>query len=241
MEDKLYEDVNEGVLRNVGSGQRILDVGCGTGTLGLEIKKKGNVVWGLDNSEKAINLAKEKLDRVFLCDVADFDRLPIKGEKFDVIVLADILEHLNEPEKVLKEYKKYLKKDGHVIVSLPNIASWTIRLKQLFGPLKPSKYGILDETHKHHYNLEKAKKLVINSGYKITYVDVNPNILRAVIPPLRRVLACFSTARGDAEWNKSIIDSRFYLLYKLYILPIELILAKTYKNKLSFQFIIIGK
>jgi len=55
---------------------------------------------GWTHPKKSVELAERKLDRVFLCDVSDLDNLPIKGEKFDVIVYADVLEHLDEPEKV---------------------------------------------------------------------------------------------------------------------------------------------
>ena len=60
MEDKVYEDVNEGVLRHVGGWQKILDVGCGTGTIGLELKNKVNEVWGLDASKKKRRVGREK-------------------------------------------------------------------------------------------------------------------------------------------------------------------------------------
>ncbi|MFH1788033.1 MAG: class I SAM-dependent methyltransferase [Candidatus Altiarchaeota archaeon] len=241
MEDKIYEDVNEGVLRHVGSRHRILDVGCGTGTLGFEMKKRGNIVWGLDVSERAIKLARDKLDKVFICDVADLENLPVKGEEFDVIVFADILEHLDEPGKVLREYQKYLKENGHVIVSLPNIASWTIRAKRLFGPLKPAKYGILDETHKHFYDLAGAKKLVWDAGYKIEKTDVNPNILRAAIPPLRRIQSLLSGKEEETEFNKKLIESRAYLAYREIVLPIENFTANLWKSMLSFQLVFVAK
>ena len=240
MDDKIYEDLNEGVLRQVGCGQKILDVGCGTGTLGFEIKKRGNEVWGLDINKKAIDLAKKKLDKTFLYDSADPDDLPIKDEKFDVIVFADILEHLDEPEAVLREYKKYLKEDGCVIVSLPNFASWTIRFKRLFGPLKPAKYGILDETHKHFYDLEKAKKLVEEAGIEIKKLDVNPNIMRAFMPLLRRLISQKPGSKESGELDKAIIESRFYRIYRKLVLPLELVPTRIFKNCLAFQFIIIG-
>ena len=240
MDDKIYEDLNEGVLRQVGCGQKILDVGCGTGTLGFEIKKRGNEVWGLDINKKAIDLAKKKLDKTFLYDAADPDDLPIKDEKFDVIVFADILEHLDEPEAVLLEYKKYLKEDGRIIVSLPNFASWTIRVKKLFGPLKPAKYGILDETHKHFYDLAKAKKLVEDSGYEIKKLDVNPNILRAFMPLLRRLISQKPGSKESGELDKAILESGFYRIYRKLVLPFELVPTRIFKNLLAFQFIIIA-
>jgi len=237
MDNKIYEDVNEGVLRQVGCGMKILDVGCSTGTLGAEIKRKGNTVWGLDVSEKAVAIAKDKLDKVFVCDVEDHANLPIHGEQFDVIVYADILEHLTDPLTTLREYKRFLKEDGFIVVSLPNIASWTIRVKKLFGPLKPSKYGILDETHKHFYDLKGAKKLVEEGGYRIETIDVNPNIVRSVIPSLRKIL----NSEESGQLEKNLLESKTYKIYRKIVLPLELIPTRKLKSLLAFQFVIKAK
>lgn len=239
MADKIYEDVNEGVLRHVGRGGKILDVGCGIGTLGLEVRRRGNVVWGLDVSENGIEFSSEKLDKAFVCDVTEIESLPIKDERFDTIIFADVLEHLDEPGNVLGEYKRFLREGGRVIVSLPNIASWTIRVKRLFGPLKPSKYGILDETHKHFYDLKKAKKLVEEAGYNIIEVDANPNITRAFIPAARNLARIISPGREDPELNRRIIDSKAYRAYRIIVLPVELLVTRLWKNLLAFQFIIV--
>ena len=84
--------------------------------------------------------------------------LNIKYEKyFDIIVFADILEHLKEPLEVLKRYKKYLKDDGYIIISIPNIANWKIRFKSLLGRFEYNEYGILDSGHLRFFN-EKSQR-----------------------------------------------------------------------------------
>ena len=95
MEEKQYYDINLGVLKHIASGMRILDVGCGTGLLGHEMKKKGNYVYGLDTSKKELSIASKKLDCVKNADISS-NKIDLPKD-FDVVVLSDVLEHLKEP------------------------------------------------------------------------------------------------------------------------------------------------
>ena len=236
---KLYYDINEGVLRNIGSGKKILDVGCGTGLLGEELKKQGNTVIGVDFSKEEVQEAKGRLDEVILADVTDM-KDEIK-DKFDVIIFSDVLEHLINPPQILQEFKKHLADAGEIIVSLPNIASWTTRFRLLFGYFDYRDYGIMDETHLRFYTLYSAKSLVETSGYEIKKIDVNPNILRAAIPIIRSISSFRHGNSESGDLDKAIIESRYYRIYKKILLPIELIPTRILKNLFAFQFIIIGK
>ena len=130
-----FEEVNLGILRRIGSGLKILDVGCGYGCLGEVIEQKNNVVFGVDISPIAIDRAKNRLYFACLADVTKPETLPteIKEEKFDIVVLADIIEHIYAPRELLENVKTFLKDDGMLLISVPNAANWAIgNLNQCF-------------------------------------------------------------------------------------------------------------
>ena len=98
----------EWVLRCLGdvNGKRVLDVGCGDGFLTYRIAKKGADVVGIDNSEEGIKLAKEifnkkKMPASFI--VVSAYNMPVKNNSIDCVVLSDVIEHVKEPEKLLKK------------------------------------------------------------------------------------------------------------------------------------------
>ncbi len=103
-------------------GKTILDVGCGTGNFASEVAKKGaKNVLGIDYAEQAITLAKQKHKRKNL----EFKVMNAKDvkEKFDVIVSLGTLEHMDDPYKMLKIFKKNLKPNGKIIITSPNWAN----------------------------------------------------------------------------------------------------------------------
>jgi len=90
---------NKYIYDKIPKNKKVLDLGCNTGLLGKALtKNKKCVVWGADYSEEAIKIAKTKLNKATVCDLEK--EVPFKNEKFDIIVLGDILEHL----KYLKKY-----------------------------------------------------------------------------------------------------------------------------------------
>ncbi|MBA2734290.1 MAG: methyltransferase domain-containing protein [Acidobacteria bacterium] len=100
---------------------RVLDVGCGNGSqLALALAQSGFQVTGIDidasSIEHAKQLAKDLSNATFICgDVAE-----LKAEKFDVVILAEVLEHMTEPRALLAESVKHLNESGIVIITVPN-------------------------------------------------------------------------------------------------------------------------
>jgi SAM-dependent methyltransferase len=103
------------------SSLRVLDVGCGNGSqLALSLARRGFQVTGIDidarSIEHAKQLAKDLPSATFICgDVAE-----LKMESFDVVILAEVLEHMMEPRTLLTESAKHLSEGGIVIVTVPN-------------------------------------------------------------------------------------------------------------------------
>ncbi len=95
----------------------VLDVGCNSGELMVILKQKGCRVVGVDISDKALAIAKKKGLRV---KKASAEELPFKDKRFDVVVLREVLVHIHEPLKALKEIRRVLKPGGFMIGTVPH-------------------------------------------------------------------------------------------------------------------------
>jgi len=101
---------------------KILDLGCGEGTrLNYLCRNPKNCV-GIDISSKAIELARKSYPNISFLN-ANLEKLPLKNETFDLVYSAFVLEHLEKPEKVIKEAIRVLKKGGHIVLVAPNYGS----------------------------------------------------------------------------------------------------------------------
>ena len=231
----VYSNINEAVLRNVPKGSTVLDVGCGSGILGAELKKKGCTVYGLDYDVESLQIAKTRLDYVMRVDIEK--SIPKLKKQFDVIIFADILEHMRFPDKVLKQYLSFLKQNGRIIVSLPNIANWTIRTKLLFGNFTPTETGFLDKTHLKFYTLTTARRLLKNSGLSIVKIDLMPYFARFCID-FARWVGVLSSAN---ETNAQLLSSNYYKFYRKTIMPIETGVARLWKRLFAGQFVFVAR
>ncbi|MDP4176779.1 MAG: class I SAM-dependent methyltransferase [Bacillota bacterium] len=115
---KLYASVIEKV--NDFKCTKVLDVGCGTGTiLSLLSKNESISLSGVDLSEKMLDIAKQKLDDRVELKLGDSEQIPWANQTFDAIICTDSFHHYPEPEKVLYEILRVLKKGGHLIIGDP--------------------------------------------------------------------------------------------------------------------------
>lgn len=167
------QSLNLFVFEQIPENSQCLDVGCWTGNLGRElVKKKNCVVDGIDVDASVLKTAKRSGYRdVFTINLNnDPLKLDLKKRKYDVIVYADILEHLINPDKVLEEMKKFLKPGGIIIVSMPNIGFFLNRVQLLLGKWEYRDFGCMDKTHVRFFTISSAIKLVVAAGYKIQKV-----------------------------------------------------------------------
>ncbi|MBI9072781.1 MAG: class I SAM-dependent methyltransferase [Melioribacteraceae bacterium] len=170
------------------SAKKILDVGCGAGSLAATIKKRNNAeVWGIELIEDAAVKAKKKIDNVLIGKVEEkIDELP--DDYFDIIIFADVLEHLYDPYTVLKKIKTKLKVEGEIVASIPNIGHWSIIKDLLQGEWEYQDWGILDRTHIRFFTkksllkmFEGADLLMINLAGTVTKDEPIPDtVLNAV-------------------------------------------------------------
>src|SRR6478672_4714925 len=156
------------VVQLVGSGHEVLDVGCADGDVGRLLQESGNRVSGLDRDEEAAEKARADLERVV---VADLDRCSLldhfEPASFDVVVLADVLEHLREPARALRDATELLREGGRLVLSVPNVAHGSLRLALLQGRWRHTETGLLDRTHLHFFTRTSLFELVEAAGLAV--------------------------------------------------------------------------
>jgi len=167
----------------VGHNKKVLDVGCGDGDLDVELMTKQNArITGIDLLAEPRH--KDQIEAYYQADLEHglsqvMHRL--ENQKFEQVLLLDILEHLRQPENILKHCREVLAPGGEVIVSVPNVANITVRLMLLFGKWTYADRGILDRTHLRFFTRKTARSLIEDQGYQVI-VD------KMTIIPIERIL-----------------------------------------------------
>ncbi len=164
-------------IRMIPDGSEVLDVGCHSGIMGEYLRRKKRCyVVGIDTDEAALKDAVTRLDKAFMADIETRGWTAILreqvGKSFDIIVFGDVLEHTRDPLTILSEARKLLKPEGRVIVSIPNVAHWRIRLALLAGRFTYTESGILDRTHLRFFTEGSLHELVRDAGYQVVDQDV---------------------------------------------------------------------
>ncbi|MBP6855676.1 MAG: class I SAM-dependent methyltransferase [Candidatus Pacebacteria bacterium] len=155
------------ILERVPEKTKVLEIGTASGYLGeYLIHEKKCSVWGVEPErelyEDAQRVGYEKLfnetvEAFLECNYA-------QKESFNVLLLADVLEHMARPDGVLVRLVGLLKEGGHAVISLPNVANYAIRWQLLTGRWDPQDAGIMDKTHLHFYTKKTIKNLIERSG-----------------------------------------------------------------------------
>jgi glycosyltransferase involved in cell wall biosynthesis len=157
------------ILEIVPAGSVVLDLGCGAGWLAQELQRKACRVTGVDLLPQP---RAAGLERYFQADLNEFE-LPL-GREFDYVVLSDVVEHLPDPAHLLTQTRKYLKEDGYLVMSVPNIALWTCRLALLAGRFEYTDRGIMDRTHLRFFTRVTARDLLWGAGFRIVEERMAP-------------------------------------------------------------------
>ncbi|MFA5404831.1 MAG: bifunctional glycosyltransferase/class I SAM-dependent methyltransferase [Ignavibacteria bacterium] len=168
-------------ILNSKENQRILDIGCGDGLFSEHIGK-GNTKVGVDFIPESKSI-KSNLDEYYQNDLNQgLPEALRKKEKYDYILMLDILEHLYNYEHVIKESKTLIKPEGKIIISLPNIANVYVRLNLLFGRFSYGDKGVLDRTHLRFFTFSSIKKLLKANQLEIVKQKVTPIPIIEVLP-----------------------------------------------------------
>jgi 2-polyprenyl-3-methyl-5-hydroxy-6-metoxy-1,4-benzoquinol methylase len=199
------------ILNSIENDSKVLDLGCEK-DFAKKLVDKGCSVVGVNDHFVDV----EGLKNFFVHDLEQ--RLIItENEKFDYIILADVLEHLKNSKNLLEDCKKYLKPNGKIIVSTGNVALWVMRLSLLFGNFNYARRGILDETHVHLYTFKSFRSLIENSDLEILDIKTTTIPFELLFP------------KHSKSWFVKIISQIYFFL------------ANIWKSFFAYQFILVVK
>ncbi len=143
-----YEHVRYNVLEFVPrEASSILSVGCGAGATEEILVNRGCEVTGIEMDQVAGETAQSRGINLISCEAA-LAGPHLEGKSFDCLIYADVLEHLTEPEVLLKQQAVFLKPGGVVVISVPNFRNWEVLFQLIAkGEVRYMDAGILDRTH----------------------------------------------------------------------------------------------
>ncbi len=164
---------------------KILDYGCGAGTLAFYLASKGYQVNGVDISSRAINLAKESANRMRLKNIKFTVVKSIDKEKasYDLVICTEVIEHVKNDSILLRKLFEVLKKGGYLYLSTP---SYTAPLYKL-GLLSKFDASV---GHLRRYNVDKLATKLRNLGFEIENVSIEEGIIRNslfTLNPLKKI------------------------------------------------------
>lgn len=167
----------EYILRRIGRGKRVLDVGCLGGKISRLIMEQNNEVWGIEVNPAAAAVASRRGIRVKVADVDE--GIPFDAEVFDVVNAADIVEHLYDTQHFFQESHRVLKKGGLLMLTTPNLNSWDNRIRVATGSYL-DRVGAFPEDHFGEYvrvfNLSKIRELCRRTGFELIDVCGIPDL-----------------------------------------------------------------
>lgn len=158
----------EKICNWLGSDKEILELGCHSGYFSSWLSKNNCRITGIDINENALQVAKPYL-KTSICGNLEDPEIwnNCETESFDAILLMHILEHLRSPESILKKSLDYLKKEGAVVIGVPNVSNAKDRFNMLFGQFEYTEIGVMDETHLRFFNYKTARELIEGAGLVI--------------------------------------------------------------------------
>jgi 2-polyprenyl-3-methyl-5-hydroxy-6-metoxy-1,4-benzoquinol methylase len=151
------------------SNQNILDIGCFSGELLNRVKinqKVSNSYFGADLE----NYLSKEFSFIKFCSL-DFNDKNLnkvfENQKFDIVILGDILEHLVNPWSALSNIEQIIQDSSRILISIPNSGHWYFRLKILFGKIEYTNNGLFDKTHLRFFTKKSSKELIKDSKFEI--------------------------------------------------------------------------
>jgi glycosyltransferase involved in cell wall biosynthesis len=147
---------------------KILDLGCSAGHLAQRLQELGHHVTGVDRFE-----SREVTERLGAFVKADLDTgIPAEvGSGFDVVLAADVIEHLREPEQLLRDAREVLRPGGSLVVCVPNVSHWYPRFRTLLGRFDYDQRGILDKTHLRFFTRRSLRRTLEREGFTVRRVE----------------------------------------------------------------------
>lgn len=178
----------------------LVDLGCNDGKLTMEMARllRPEEIYCIDIDENALNIARSRGLKTYKADLSS-DRLPIQDGSADLVTALEVIEHLVNPDNMLREAYRILRNHGYLLITTPNLASWVNRLVMLLG-YQPYNCEISTEIlagvpwkartfakpagHIRPYTLRALREVLTYHGFEIIDVkgapEVEPRELRII-------------------------------------------------------------
>lgn len=152
------------VLDAIRPGSLVLDLGCSQGLLAAPLREKGVRVVGVDVGPP--ERVSPSVERYWQRDLEQPLEIP-EERVFDYVVCSDVIEHVIHRAELLASVRRYLKPEGRLLISTPNIAIWFYRLSLLVGRFEYGPRGVLDETHVHLFTRATFRREIENAAFRV--------------------------------------------------------------------------
>lgn len=176
------------------AGDKILEIGCGIGTVVYELKSQGYDVIGIDISQEAIIYGLKKYGDIHL-EAQAAEALPYEDESFDVVLSFDLFEHIAQVDKHISEVYRVLKSEGYYLFQTPNKYSNVIFETLAHKSLKWRR------AHPSLHTPAQLKRRLMRHGFDVEFEKMNP-VNEFMLNKLRKRLGAFANVVKCVDFRR---------------------------------------
>ncbi len=191
----------DAIVRLVGSGRRVLDIGCYSGLISERLAQRNNRVSAIDLSSDAVRRARAKGIDAYEADI-EKNPLPFPRHSFEAIVAAEVIEHLFDTDAFLERVKEYLAPAGALVLTTPNLATLGRRLMLLMGKNPLIEVSCRGDAAGHIRYFVKESLFTLLNAHGFTITDFTSDVINF---NNRGNLFCVWPAKLLPTWGKSLI------------------------------------
>ena len=194
------ESTNEWAFHHISPNSVVLELGPSNGNLIYHLTKEKNCTADIVEIDADAGTQASVFARISCIGSVEgnIERTEwiakLAGNRYDYIVILDVLEHVRNPLEVLAQVKELLREDGKILLSIPNIAHNSILINLLQNKFQYTSVGLLDDTHIHFYTYESARQLLHDVGL----VTVKEEVKQIAVGN-NEVRAAYGTLPGSVE------------------------------------------
>lgn len=181
---------------------KLLDIGCGAGDNAELVNSahKECSVYGITYSHAEADLTQKKMVKCWVFDIESGLPSDLEVLHFDCLIFSHVLEHLRDPAEVLARFSRLLRHGGQVLIAVPNVLSWRMRLQFLMGNFNYESAGVLDDTHLRFFTYLTADKYLLSLSPNL---KVKSKTASGSVPLwwLRRYVFPQSWSEGIDRWG----------------------------------------
>lgn len=200
--------------RRLPAGATVLDLGCGPGVLGRLTAKleKSCTFDAVEGDPEAVAMARGFYRDIIPADLQNAELAALfAGRKYDFIVLADVIEHLEAPGRLLRRLPALLRPQGRVLISLPHIGYSALVAELLAGQFAYRPQGLIDRTHLRFFTRASAARLLALNGFAVAATD------EIVKPPVMSEFGAAALEALDPSVRDALLTRPDALLYQMLI------------------------